>query len=89
MRFFKVQNQYNYQQNDCLKDVKMDKFNTSFWKLRHGNKKRRKIINLSSKPSLRKKIFIHSKNINYETQKKKLIILIQQLRLANNGTFCF
>lgn len=33
----------------------MDKLNTSFWKLRHGNKKRRKIINLSSKPSLRKK----------------------------------
>lgn len=50
----------------------MDKLNTSFWKLRHGNKKRRKIINLSSKPSLRKnKIFIHSKNENYKTQKKK------------------
>lgn len=67
----------------------MDKLNTSFWKLRHGNKKRRKIINLSSKPSLRKnKIFIHSKNENYKTQKKKkLIILLQQLRLANNGTF--
>lgn len=49
----------------------MDKLNTSFWKLRHGNKKRRKIINLSSKPSLRKnKIFIHSKNENYKTQKK-------------------
>lgn len=32
----------------------MDKLNTSFWKLRHGNKKRRKIINLSIKPSLRK-----------------------------------
>lgn len=70
----------------------MDKLNTSFWKLRHGNKKRRKIINLSSKPSLRKnKIFIHSKNENYKTQKKKkkLIILLQQLRLANNGTFVF
>lgn len=50
----------------------MDKLNTSFWKLRHGNKKRRKIINLSSKPSLRKnKIFIHSKNENYKTQKKE------------------
>lgn len=70
----------------------MDKLNTSFWKLRHGNKKRRKIINLSSKPSLRKNKIIHSKNENYKTQKKKrkkLIILIQQLRLANNGTFVF
>lgn len=50
----------------------MDKLNTSFWKLRHGNKKRRKIINLSSKPSLRKKYNLHSlQNENYKTQKKK------------------
>lgn len=70
----------------------MDKLNTSFWKLRHGNKKRRKIINLSSKPSLRKKTkssFTPKMKIIKLKKKKKLIILLQQLRLANNGTFVF
>lgn len=70
----------------------MDKLNTSFWKLRHGNKKRRKIINLSSKPSLRKKTkssFTPKMKIIKLKKRKKLIILLQQLRLANNGTFVF
>lgn len=45
----------------------MDKLNISFWKLRYGNKKRRKIINLLSKSLLRKnKIFIYFKNENYK-----------------------
>lgn len=61
----------------------MDKLNTSFWKLRHGNKKRRKIINLSSKPSLRKKQNLHS------LQKKETYYPTSTAEACKQWDICF